>query len=116
MSGTADVGGDPLSTPKLQSFGPEIWAADGSEADVAGFRYPTRMVVIRLTGGSLFVWSPVALSARLREEVEALGEVHYLVAPNSLHHLFLSEWRQTYPQARLYGPGLAPAAGRSRFR
>jgi hypothetical protein len=96
-----------LSTSKLQAFGPDIWLAAGSEADVAGFRYPTRMAIIRLTGGGLFIWSPVALSASLQAEVEALGEVRHLVAPNSLHHLFLSEWRQAYPQARLYAaPGL----------
>jgi hypothetical protein len=93
----------------LQSFGPDIWLADGSEADVAGFRYPTRMAVIRLTSGGLFVWSPVMLSPGLRAEVEALGEVRHLVAPNSLHHLFLGEWRRAYPRARLYAaPGLRP--------
>jgi hypothetical protein len=36
-----------------------------------------------------------------------LGEVRHLVAPNSLHHLFLAEWRAAYPQAALYAaPGL----------
>jgi len=96
-----------LSPTKLQSFGPEIWIADGSEADVAGFRYPTRMVVVRLAGGGLFIWSPVALSPDLRPEIEALGAVRHLVAPNSLHHLFLGEWRQAYPEAKLWAaPGL----------
>lgn len=96
-----------MSTSTLQAFGPEIWIAGGPEADVAGFRYPTRMVVIRLSGGGLFVWSPVALCAGLKAEVEAVGEVRHLVAPNSLHHLFLGEWRQAYPQARLHAaPGL----------
>jgi hypothetical protein len=57
----------------------------------------------------MFVWSPVALSPSLRAEVEALGEVRHLVAPNSLHHLFLEEWRQAYPRARLHAaPGLRP--------
>ncbi len=93
-----------MSAPKLQPFGPDIWIADGSEADVAGFRYPTRMAIIRLTGGSLFVWSPVALSPGLRAEVEALGPVRHVVAPNSLHHLFLGEWRQAFLQARLHAP------------
>lgn len=88
-------------------FGPEIWVVEGRETEVAGFRYPTRMVVVRLTEGDLFVWSPVALSTSLKAEIAALGEVHHLVAPNSLHHLFLDEWRQAYPQARLHAaPGL----------
>ena len=96
-----------MSAALLQPFGPEIWLADGPEADVVGFRYPTRMAVIRLSGGGLLVWSPVALSEGLRRELEFLGEVRHLVAPNSLHHLFLGEWRAAYPRARLYAaPGL----------
>jgi len=97
-----------VSAALLQPFGPEIWLADGPEAEVIGFRYPTRMAVIRLAGGGLVVWSPVALSERLRGEVAELGEVRHLVAPNALHHLFLGAWRAAYPQARLHAaPGLA---------
>jgi hypothetical protein len=91
----------------LRPLGAEIWTADGSERTVVGFRYPTRMTVIRLPDGSLFVWSPVALSEVLKDEIGALGEVSHLVAPNSLHHLFLAEWRAAYPRAKLYAaPGL----------
>jgi hypothetical protein len=58
--------------------------------------------VIRLSDGELFVWSPVALSDSLRASVNALGPVRYLVSPNALHHLFLGEWKSTYPAANLY--------------
>ena len=86
----------------LQPFGPEIWIADGPMASFYGFPYPTRMAVIRLSDGSLFVWSPVALSTALRAAVDALGPVRHLVSPNALHHLFLAEWTSAYPEARLY--------------
>ena len=86
----------------LQPFGPEIWIADGPVASFYGFPYSTRMAVIRLSDGSLFVWSPVALSTALRAAVDALGPVRYLVSPNALHHLFLAEWTSAYPEARLY--------------
>lgn len=88
----------------LQPFGEEIWLAEGPTTAVAGFRYPTRMAVIRLAGGALFIWSPVSLSQDLRAAVDALGDVRYLIAPNSLHHLFLGEWRRAYPDARFYAP------------
>lgn len=93
----------------LEEFGPSIWLADGPVVNgEAGFHFPTRMAVIRLQDGGLFVWSPVALSDALREEVTALGPVTHVVAPNSLHHMFLAEWRAAFPQARLHGaPGLA---------
>jgi Domain of unknown function (DUF4336) len=88
----------------LQLFGDGIWLADGPLAVVTGFRYPTRMALIRLSDGGLFVWSPVALCGPLRAEVDGLGEVECLVAPNALHDLWLEEWRAAYPAARLYAP------------
>lgn len=89
----------------LENFATEIWIASGPTVTAAaGFHYPTRMAVIRLSGRALFIWSPVALSDELRAAVDALGEVRYLIAPNSLHHSFLEEWRRAYPAARLYAP------------
>ena len=92
----------------LKEFGHNIWIADGSEVvAMMGFHYPTRMAVIRLSDRGLFVWSPVSLTDRLRVEIDALGEVRYLVAPNSLHHLFIADWKRAYPDARVYAaPGL----------
>nr|WP_216857036.1 DUF4336 domain-containing protein [Acidisoma sp. S159] len=58
--------------------------------------------MIRLRDGSLFVWSPVALTNSLRSAVDALGPVRHLVSPNALHHLSLGEWKSAYPAARLY--------------
>ena len=88
----------------LKPFGPEIWIADGATVSTAGFHYGTRMAVIRLPDGGLFIWSPIKLTAELRAAVDALGTVRHLVAPNSLHHLFVGEWQNAYPAARLYAP------------
>jgi hypothetical protein len=90
-----------MSAPFLQ-LAPEIWMADGPVTSFHGFAYPTRMAVIRLSDGNLFIWSPIALSESLVAAVNALGPVRYLVSPNALHHLFLGPWKSTYPKARLY--------------
>lgn len=88
----------------LEPCGEDIWLAAGATVESLGFRYPTRMAVIRLSSGALFVWSPVALSADLRAEIDPLGEVRFIVAPNSLHHLFVPEWKAAYPRATLCAP------------
>jgi Domain of unknown function (DUF4336) len=91
----------------LKHFSHEIWIVDGPIATVLGFRYPTRMAVIRLSDGGLFIWSPIQLSNDLRAEVDALGDVRHLVAPNALHHLFIGDWQRAYAGAKLYAaPGL----------
>lgn len=92
----------------LQPFAPDVWTADGPAVGFFGFAYPTRMAVIRLADGGLFVWSPVALTAALQSETAALGPVRHLVSPNRLHHLYLGAWVRAFPAARLWAsPGLA---------
>lgn len=92
----------------LERFGEEIWIAEGAPVTaIAGFHYPTRMAVIRLADGGLFVWSPVALTPALRDQTNALGSVRCIVAPNALHHTFIAEWAAAYTDAALYAaPGL----------
>lgn len=86
----------------LQRFGEEIWAANGPTVSVAGFDYPTRMIVIRLSDGALFLWSPKAFSSGLQRAVDRLGPVRHIVAPNTLHHAFIGDWQKAYPDAKSY--------------
>ncbi len=88
----------------LDVFGPDIWIADGPETQTAGFPYPTRMALIRLADGGLFVWSPVALTPDLRAALATLGPVRHIVAPNSLHDLWLADWAREFPDAAVWGP------------
>lgn len=87
----------------LEQLGPDLWVADGGIVSFFGFDYPTRMAVVRLDDGGLWLWSPIALSAEIEREVRALGPVRHLVSPNKLHHLFLGQWKAKFPDARLWG-------------
>lgn len=96
-----------MAVERLVAFGPEIWVAEGPAATATGLSSPTRMAIIRLGDGGLFLWSPVQLTAGLQATVDVLGTVRYLVSPSKQHHQFLAEWKAAYPWARLYAsPGL----------
>ncbi|NIJ42412.1 hypothetical protein FHS78_002706 [Parvibaculum indicum] len=106
----------------LKPFAPDIWIAEGPVVSAyLGFRYPTRMAVIRLpkteeSDGGLFIWSPVALTDELRAEVAALGPVAHIVAPNALHHLSIPEWARAFPDAKLHAaPGVREKRPETRF-
>jgi hypothetical protein len=72
------------------------------------FPFPTRMTVVRLPSGDLWLHSPIAWSGELARSIADLGRVRYLVAPNTLHFSYLAAWRDRFPEARTYGaPGLA---------
>ena len=92
----------------LEEFGPSLYLADGPTVLFYGFPYPTRMAVARLSDGSAWIWSPIALTDELAGAVEEIGPVRYVVSPNKIHHLFLAEWAERWPEARVYAPpGLA---------
>jgi len=93
----------------MERLGTDLYVASGDVVTaVAGFTYPTRLAIIRLASGGLWVWSPIGLSDSLKVWLETLGPVEHIVAPNSLHDLSLTQWQQAYPAARLHvAPGLS---------
>jgi hypothetical protein len=100
----------------LEEIGPSLYVADGPTVSFYGFPYPTRMAVVRLSDGSAWVWSPVALTDELFDSVNAVGPVRHIVSPNKIHHLFLAEWGERWPEARVYAPpGLAKRRPDLRF-
>jgi hypothetical protein len=65
------------------------------------------MTVIRLPDRNLLLHSPIAPTPELVREVEALGPVAFLIAPNRFHHLSIGKWLETHPEALVYvAPGL----------
>ncbi len=66
------------------------------------------MTIVDLDGqGTLFVHSPVKLTNQIKEKIDALGVVKYVVAPNKWHHLFVGDFKAAYPLAKFYcAPGL----------
>ena len=100
----------------IEEFGPSLYVADGPTVSFYGFAYPTRMAVVRLSDGSAWVWSPVELTDELFKSVEDIGPVRHIVSPNKIHHLFLAEWAERWPEARVYAPpGLAQRKPDLRF-
>ncbi|MBY4678978.1 DUF4336 domain-containing protein [Marinobacterium arenosum] len=87
----------------MNRVGENIWTFDGGTVPFFSLPYSTRMTVVRLASGALWVHSPIKLDDALKVQVDALGEVKYLIAPNSLHHLFVDAWQQSYPDAQTFG-------------
>ncbi len=73
-----------------------------------GVEVGTRMTVVRLADGGLWVHSPVPIDDDLAASLRALGPVRYIVAPNKLHHLFAGEAKGRFADASLHlAPGLS---------
>ena len=80
-----------------------LWVA-AAPLSYMGLHLGTRMTIVRLAGGDLWVHSPIAATPELRAEVDALGPVRHVVAPSLFHHVHAGEWQAAYPAATLWGP------------
>lgn len=103
---------DRITYPPLNTLKPvaeDIWMVDGPmiRFGMAGFKMPfsTRMTIIRLRDGGLFIHSPTELTDALRAEVAGLGRVRHIVAPNRIHYWWIPEWHDAFPAADVW---LAP--------
>jgi hypothetical protein len=95
----------------LKPVGTGIWIVDGPVVQwgYMGWRFPfpTRMTIIRLADGSLWIHSPTAPDEELLAKVDALGPVAHLVSPNAIHHISIGAWAKRYPEAKTWAsPGV----------
>lgn len=88
----------------LEPIKDALWIVEGGIVPFFGAPYPTRSVIARLENGDLWAWSPAKLTTELVSQLDRLGSVRHRVSPNKLHHLFLREWKNAFPEAFLWGP------------
>ncbi|MBX3232254.1 MAG: hypothetical protein KIT84_18925 [Labilithrix sp.] len=65
------------------------------------------MYVLRLADGSLLVHSATRLGAGAFDELRALGDVRWLLAPNHYHHVGIPAYREAFPAARVIASATA---------
>jgi len=105
----SDVSGDQATYPLLDVPKPVaegVWIIDSGPIHVLGMPLPVRMTVIRLAPGDLWLHSPTRFSDSLKRELEQLGRIRHLVAPNVAHWSFLQDWQRACPDAETWA---APA-------
>jgi hypothetical protein len=61
--------------------------------------FPTRMTVVRLRSGDLWLHSPTAYTPELAAELEKMGRITHLVSPNLIHYAHIQEWKNHFPAA-----------------
>lgn len=96
-----------MTPTQLIPLADDLWCFEYDVRLSPGIIFPGRSVVVR-QGGDLLIQSPGPIDDALAGELAALGDVKVLFAPNLLHHLWLADARERYPEATLLGaPGLA---------
>jgi hypothetical protein len=108
---------DPLGV--LKPVAEDIWIVDGPEirfrCALLRIPFPTRMTVIRLPGGGLWLHSPTPLDEALVEQLAGLGPVTDLIAPNTIHYWWVADWSTRFPGARVWAVSHMAQGARGRL-
>jgi len=89
---------------KIEPFAGNIWTASGRVVRAFGFPFQTRMIVVKLRDGSLWINSPVISTQREADSIAELGPVRYLVSPTPMHSWRVRDCANFFPDAQRWGP------------
>lgn len=101
----------------LKPVADNIWIVDGPVIRFGmpwpKVPFPTRMTVVRLAGGNLFLHSPTPLTFELRTDIATHGRPRFIVGPNRIHYWWIPDWHAAFPDAGVYlAPRIREQAGR----
>ena len=85
----------------IQKLESNLWRVEG---EVAGMALRRVMVVAKMADGGLVIHNAIALAEYLMHEIDAFGEVRYIVVPNAYHRLDCARFKRRYPDAKLVCP------------
>jgi len=67
----------------------------------------SRMTIIKLPNGDLFIHDPCKIDESVKNEIDIIGDVKFIVAPGNYHHLYVTDLQNIYPHAETFiCPGL----------
>ncbi|KAF6836775.1 hypothetical protein CMUS01_05293 [Colletotrichum musicola] len=100
---------NPADVMVIRDLTPNITTFSVPFARFGTLKVGGRATLVRLTSGALAVFSPVALTDAVRAKIaEKGGNLAYIVAPDIEHHIFLSEYKAAFPDAKIIGPDGLP--------
>jgi len=86
----------------LHEFANNIWLAEGPVVRDMGAFFTTRMTIVKLSNGPIWISSPVPVPFTTLEEISELGDVRYLIAATPRHIWRLDLWHTLFPEAELW--------------
>lgn len=90
----------------LKEIDQNIWVAE-QKLKYWGLEVGTRMTVIRLENGEIVVISPIKVDELTINQINEIGKVNIIIAPNLYHHLSISKFKSVYSDAKVFAaPGL----------
>lgn len=102
---------DPGKVMIIRRINPDIITCSTPFLRMGRVKIGGRGTIVKLASGNLAVFSPVALTETVKQELSAFGNgnIRYITALDQEHHIFLESWHKAFPDAKVIGPETLPA-------
>ena len=91
----------------IEELADGIWTV-AMPLQLTGIEFGTRMTIVRVGDDGLVLISPCSIDDSLASEINALGTVRAVIAPNAFHHRYFADAIERYPGAsRFFAEGVA---------
>lgn len=87
---------------ELKKWSDQLWTVQ-KPLKFFGLHLGTRMTIIKMDDGGIWIHSPIEPSDQLVDKINNLGKVKHIVAPNKFHHLFVGQFKSRFPEANIFG-------------
>lgn len=68
----------------------------------AASKFHSRMTIVRLASGNLFIHSPCEIDEQTAEEIKSLGHVEFIIAPSNFHYGHVTSAQKAFPDAETF--------------
>jgi len=101
---------DPDKVMVLRRVNPSILTCSTPFLRFGLIKFGGRGTIVKLHSGNLAVFSPVALTERVKSELSSFGngDIKYIVALDQEHHIFIEPWLKAFPSAQVVAPETLP--------
>ncbi|KIO34794.1 hypothetical protein M407DRAFT_90077 [Tulasnella calospora MUT 4182] len=87
----------------IREISPGVWTFSKPFARFGLFPVGGRSTAIKLKDNAVWVLASTPLTDTTKAKLDELGEVKWIVGPDAVHHLYLGEYKRSYPQAKVIG-------------
>lgn len=69
-----------------------------------GIPVGARMSLVEVNEGELLAISPIKMTDSVLRQIKEAGEIKWIVAPNSFHHMYVNGCQRAFPEAMSFAP------------
>ncbi|KAF9226374.1 hypothetical protein BS17DRAFT_749779 [Gyrodon lividus] len=92
-----------MSETVIREVAKDVWTFSRPFARYGVFPMGGRSTAIKLKDGGVWVLASTPLDNETKTKINELGNVKYIINPDAVHHLYLSEFKRAYPDAKVIG-------------